>query len=100
MTTSNGSEATVRAEQTGAIVVTWPCGDARRFTQEDLKGAMSAVEALKGHPDVWVNVKDSDGRVTAARLADGMLFADSRPSEGARSVTYEDFKRVVRKAMA
>lgn len=99
LTTDNGSEATVRAEQTGAVVVRWPCGDARRFTQDALKGAMAAVEALRPHPDVWVNIKDSDGRVTAARLSDGMLYADSHPSEGARSVTYEDFKKVVRKAM-
>lgn len=100
LSTDNGGEATVRAEQTGAILVKWPCGDARRFTQTDLKAAMAAVEALKAHPDVWVNVKDSDGRVTAARLSDGTLFADSRPTDQARGVTWEDFKKVVRKATA
>lgn len=93
-------EVGVRAERDGYIIVRWLCGDAREFTVEDLEGVMTDIELLRQYPDVWFATTDSHGRRFAARVVDGVLYADSapRPGEGGSCVSWKALRKALRKA--
>jgi hypothetical protein len=78
------------------VVVSWFCGDRRSFIADDLREAVRNVERLIAHPDVWVELSDSDGKVFYATVVDDELLANTAPSRAA-SVPWGELKTALKR---
>lgn len=78
------------------VVVSWFCGDRRSFTGDDLREAVRNVERLIAHPDVWVELSDSNGQTFYATVVDEELFANTAPA-GGESIPWGELKTALKR---
>jgi hypothetical protein len=88
-----------RAIFSSEIIVKWLCGDKREFSAQDLQDTIDYLDLLKEYPGVWLAHQDSSGHRFMARIVDGMLEADTTAFGDGASVSWDDLKTALHKAM-
>jgi len=88
----------------GSNTVTFPCGEYRRFSDDDLSHVLACIDALADAPDVWLTLTDGDARSFSVRTAAGNLYMEQSipylradDTEGQRSAPVDDLKKAFRK---
>lgn len=90
-------------EREGDIDVCWFCGDTRTFLPDELKQHLKTLEALRAHPDVWLDLQDRYEDSFVVRVVDGQLQAADSPADyagpfgSARQVPFDELRKAIKR---
>jgi hypothetical protein len=71
------------------VSVNWYCGDARFFTADQAREAITLLESMKAHPDVWMHIPVA---MLNARVVDDKLQINL---DTGRTVDWRELRRTI-----
>lgn len=94
---SDAGDVLVSRADEGLVKVTFPCGESRTLSYENAQTIITALNALRDHPDVWLTFKDEYGETFAAQIESGDLVVGDAPVTGSARVPWRDLRKGVRR---